>query len=205
MYIPNNMLLQDQQAITDFIRQHGFGLLVGPDLTASHLPLLLQPNEGSHGVLYGHLARANPQWQQLEQQRVLVVFSGPHSYISPNWYQSKPAVPTWNYAAVHCYGRVELLGATDTLAGMQQLIKKYEPSLLQDQDKMPAAYQQKLAAAVVGFRIVLDDIQAKEKLGQHRRQEDQAGVYQALKNSAEPDATALAAYMAKRGLGLGLA
>lgn len=148
-------------------------------------------------MLYGHFAKANSHWKEVEGERALAVFSGPHAYISPTWYDSKPAVPTWNYAAVHCYGKVELLTEEDTAKSMDELVAKYEPNLNEEYEVMPREYKQKLARGVVGFKIILDKIQAKEKLGQHKKLEDQVGVFQALVNREYSDAKLLAGYMKK--------
>src|ERR1700677_1757380 len=102
MYIPTAFAESDPTKLHDFIEQHSFGLLVSQvdgQLFASHLPFLLERTTGSHGCLVGHMARANPQWKQITGQNSLVVFSGPHAYISPTWYESEQVVPTWNYAA----------------------------------------------------------------------------------------------------------
>lgn len=203
MYIPKNMALHDKQAIADLINQFGFGLLISPSLEATHLPLLYEAAEDGQEYLYGHMAKANGHWQQLDGQQVLVVFSGPHSYISPTWYASGPAVPTWNYAAVHCTGRVEILDASAAAKAIDKLIEKYEPSLSGNAAIMPAEYVDKLSQAIVGFRVIVDSIQAKEKLGQHRKREDQMGVYHALANSASAESRALAEYMLNRNLGTG--
>ena len=191
------------EAIRTFISSYGFGTLVSAELTATHLPLIYEPNDGKHGCLYGHFARANLHSEEVVNQRVLVIFNGPHSYISPSWYSSKPAVPTWNYAAVHCYGALELLSDEENERAMNQLVAKYEPELLDASEIMPLDYQSKLRQAVVGFKIIVDEIQAKEKLGQHRKLEDQKGVFSALNRSNHPDEAALSAYMKKRGLGIG--
>lgn len=203
MYIPKNLELTDLNIIKDFITEHSFGVLVSSELTATHLPFIYESDGDNLGCLFGHFAKTNTHWQLADKQRVLVIFSGPHAYISPNWYSSTPAVPTWNYAAVHCYGVLTLLDDNENQVAMTNLITKYEPALLSQPSVMPAEYQLKLRSGVVGFKIVLDEIQAKEKLGQHRKPEDQAGVYAGLQQSNQADATALATYMAKRALGIG--
>lgn len=203
MYIPKNMEMSEDDAIKTFISDYGFGVLVSDDLTATHLPFIYESEEGTLGSLYGHFGRANAHWQVSENQRVMVIFNGPHSYISPTWYGTKPAVPTWNYAAVHCYGVLELLSEQENEKAMNQLIAKYEPELLNAPETMPEDYQSKLRQAVVGFKIVVDDIHAKEKLGQHRKIEDQKGVFSALSEGFHPDGVALSAYMRKRNLGIG--
>lgn len=203
MYIPKKLILEDDNVIAEFIDEYGFGLLISSALEATHLPLVFKADKAGKGLLYGHFAKANNHWKALAGERVLVVFSGPHAYISPTWYANKPAVPTWNYAAVHCYGKVELLTEEDTVKSMDELVAKYEPQLLKNHNIMPLDYKQKLGRAVVGFKVILDDIQAKEKLGQHKKTEDQLGVFKALSNSKQLDATLLAGYMKKREVGIG--
>lgn len=203
MYIPKNLEITDPKVIKDLIAEYGFGVLVSSDLTATHLPFIYEDDEGSLGCLLGHFAKANSHWQLAENQRVLVVFNGPHAYISPTWYSKKPAVPTWNYAAIHCYGTLQLISDDENQKAMMQLISKYEPELLNQPDIMPDEYQAKLRNGVVGFKIIIDEIHAKEKLGQHRIIEDQLGVLAELKQSKNADAESLAAYMAKRKLGIG--
>jgi len=203
MYIPKNSEMTEDQAIRALISDNSFGVLVSADLTATHLPFIYESEEGEQGCLYGHFAGANPHWKALENQRVLVIFSGPHSYISPTWYRSKPAVPTWNYAAVHCYGTLIPLNDEENEQAMNTLVEKFEPELLDAPGVMPPDYQSKLRQAVVGFKIVVDEIHAKEKLGQHRKVADQEGVFSALRESNQSDATALASYMEKRKLGVG--
>ncbi|MGM0525646.1 MAG: FMN-binding negative transcriptional regulator [Pseudomonadota bacterium] len=203
MYIPKTMEMTEAEAISTFISDYGFGIVISDDLSATHLPLIYKPGEGKLGCLYGHFGRANSHWEVLENQRVMVIFNGPHSYVSPSWYNSKPAVPTWNYGAVHCYGVVTLLGEKENEQAMNELISKYEPGLLEAPDLMPLDYQARLRKAVVGFKVLVDDIHAKEKLGQHRKVDDQEGVFAALQESTHSDAVALSSYMKKRKLGTG--
>lgn len=203
MYIPKQFEVKDPFIISELVAENGFGMLISADLTATHLPVIYQPNEAGLGCLFGHFAKANPHWQIAQHQRVLVIFQGPHAYISPSWYATKPAVPTWNYAAVHCYGYLTLLDDHENQQVMADLIAKYEPELRDNLDIMPADYQLKLRHGVVGFKIVIDEIQAKEKLGQHRKAEDQKGVLAALQQSNDGNAAALSAYMLRRQVGTG--
>lgn len=203
MYIPKNQKMVEGDAIKTFISYYGFGALISADLSVTHLPFIYESEEGKFGCLYGHFARTNPHWQDAENQRVMVIFNGPHSYISPTWYRTQPSVPTWNYAAIHCYGVLTLLNEQENAQAMNQLVAKYEPELLDAAEIMPPDYQSRLRQAVVGFKIFLDDIHAKEKLGQHRKADDQEGVFSALRESTHPDAVALSAYMKKRNIGTG--
>lgn len=197
MYIPNKFKMTDITQQHEFIEEFGFGVMISAcgGLSATHLPFVLIRGESEHGTLYAHCARANPLWKDLQGQNVLVIFTGPHAYISPSWYTSKPAVPTWNYTAVHAYGVVSLLNAQDTLIAVDQVTHKYEPRLLIDRDIVTDQIKRKLLAGIVGFKIELTKIEGKAKLGQNRSKEDQTGVYNALNNSKDLNNLALAKYI----------
>ncbi|GAC14256.1 FMN-binding negative transcriptional regulator [Aliiglaciecola lipolytica] len=203
MFVPNKFQLTDQKLLEQFIAHNRFGVMITTDLNATHLPFMCEADENGDLCLFAHMARANPHWKNSEGSRALVVFTGPHAYISPTWYANRPAVPTWNYTAVHCYGKISLLDENDTQQSMDQLVSLYEPQLLANEQVMPEEYQQRLRKAVVGFKLVIDNIQGKEKLGQHRTTEDQLGVHTALQQSSNPVAQLLAEYMLKRNLGIG--
>ena len=203
MFIPKNMLMNDLTEKHDFIEQFGFALLVSEDLQVTHLPMTLVTEEGSLGVLYAHMARANPHWRSLNKQKVKVVFNGPHAYISPNWYATGPAVPTWNYAAVHVSGQATLLDDVQTFQAVQALVNQYEPALLNNEALMPADYQHKLATAIVGFKIEIQQIEGKHKLGQHKSVADQQGIVTGLQSSQRSNSSALLAYMQQTGIGVG--
>jgi transcriptional regulator len=205
MFIPNKFKMTELSEKHQFIHDFGFGLLVSSadGLSATHLPFVLETDEGEQGILYAHCARANPHWKNLDGQNVLVIFTGPHSYISPSWYTSKPAVPTWNYSAVHTNGIATLLNQQDTLKTVDQIVDKYEPQLLVKRDIVTDSFKQQMLAAIVGFKIELTSLEGKLKLGQNRSQSDQSGVYQELKNSSDFDNLALAKYMQKLNIGLG--
>jgi transcriptional regulator len=203
MYIPTKLKMLETNEIHDFIDEFGFAVLVSDNLNGSHLPFLLHRDEGDCGVLYAHCAKANPHWKELDGKQVMVIFNGPHSYISPTWYAKAPAVPTWNYAAVHAYGTGSLLDKNQTLAAVQNLVKKYEPNLMDNKAVLADDNVEKLLNAIVGFKITLNHLEGQLKLGQHRRSDDQAGVYQALSTSTNQDDKALAQFMKKMNMGLG--
>ena len=204
MYTPKNMALTDVDVQRDFVGKFGFAMLAGEDLQVTHVPLQWVTETDGLGVLIGHMARANPHWKSLQGQRCVAVFQGPHSYISPAWYAAGPAVPTWNYAAVHAYGRFVLVDETQTTDILDQLMAQYEPGWQNRLSDSDMAYQHKLRKAIVAFRIELDEVQGKEKLGQHRSAADQQGVVTGLSASQHPDAAPMLSYMQQRQLGLGL-
>lgn len=193
MYLPPSMRLEREQA-WDLIERHGFAVLVGSDLQATHLPLLLERSEGELGTLYGHFARANPHWQTLADSRALAIFNGPHAYISPTWYAKRPAVPTWNYLAVHATGPLELLETAATRDLLERSLAHFEPALLDSLTREPG-YLERMQAGVVGFRLPIEALTGKAKLGRERSQADQAGVEEALAESRDPQARQLWRYM----------
>ena len=203
MYIPSNVKMNDISSTHNFINEFGFGTIVSNSLTGTHLPFVLHQDEGEHGTLYSHCAKANPHWKELDGEDVLIIFSGPHSYISPSWYAQSPAVPTWNYASVHAYGKVSLLNDNQTLEAVEEVVHKYEPELLVTRDVITNEFRDKLLSGIVGFKVEISNIEGKLKLGQQRKIEDQIGVYNALKNSKDLDAQSLANYMEKQALGTG--
>jgi transcriptional regulator len=204
MFIPNKFKMTELSEKHQFIHDFGFGLLVSSadGLSATHLPFVLETDEGEQGILYAHCAKANPQWKNLEDKNILVIFTGPHSYISPSWYTSKPAVPTWNYTAVHAYGIASLLNQQDTLNAVDQIVEKYEPQLLVKRDIVTDQIKHKMLAGIVGFKIELTKIEGQLKLGQNRSQDDQTGIYNALNSSSNFDDLALAKYMKTLNIGM---
>lgn len=200
MHVPTKWDMGSVQRIHQFINEYGFASIISKDLNSSITPLILDSNEGDYGVLYGHFARSNQHSKTINGQSVLTIFSGPHSYISPSWYAAAPAVPTWNYAAVHAQGVLEFLDAAETISILDKTIAKYEPGL---QPVIPEDYKAKLVHGIVGFKIVLTQLEGKEKLGQHRSLADQQGISAALKDSTNPGATELYAYMRAHNIGQG--
>ncbi|MBM3457867.1 MAG: FMN-binding negative transcriptional regulator [Armatimonadetes bacterium] len=201
MYIPTANRVADLARVRSFLHAHGFATLVtqtqaGP--WASHLPVLLDEHEGSSGVLRGHLARANEQWQHFRpDQEVLCLFQGPHAYISPTWYAAPVAVPTWNYATVHVYGIPEVRNDPGFVRQIvEDTTARYEAGRTpQWRLNLPEAQVAALLQAIVGFTIRITRIEAKFKLGQNRSPEDQAGMLRGLSRSAAAGDRALAEFI----------
>jgi transcriptional regulator len=180
MYVPNHFSITDEEEIFSFLDANAFGQLISiadQRLTASHLPFLVSDNR-KH--LRCHLARQNPHWQQLEDQQVLVTFQGPHDYISPGWYQTA-GVPTWNYQALHIYGRCRVFDQSEALATVvEALTKRYESGF--DTPWEPQ-YRDAMLKAIVGVEIEIEEIQCKYKLSQNRPAQDHQGVIDKLDQS----------------------
>lgn len=197
MYVPPAFRQTDLPALHREIGNCRLATLVshGEDgLQASHLPLLLRPEEGRYGTLYGHLARANPHWQVLaEGTEALVMFKGPDAYVSPSWYPAKAehgkVVPTWNYIAVHAYGRAEVFDDAERLRSLLAgLTERHEGPRPQPWavDDAPQDYIAGMLRAVVGFALPIERLEGKWKLGQNRSEADRRGVHDGLANSTDP-------------------
>jgi transcriptional regulator len=202
MYIPAAFAETDPATLHEFIDAHGFGLLVSThrgEPFVSHLPFLLEREAGPHGTLVGHMARANPHWQGLDGQEVLAVFSGPHAYVSPTWYEADNVVPTWNYVAVHAYGAFRLVDDLDALARiLTATVGKYERPMARPWSFDPGSdFIRKQARAIVGFRIEVSRLEGKWKLNQNHPRERRERVIRALETSSDQDAREVARLMAE--------
>jgi transcriptional regulator len=200
MYIPQAFAETDREKLLDFIEAHSFGLLVSRSsgqLFASHLPLLVR-RERDGAQLLGHMARANPQWQDLAGQDALAVFSGPHAYISPRWYESDNVVPTWNYLAVHVRGKCQVVDDASTAAIVQDYVSTYErPDAQGPWSIDPASgFFQKLVKMIVGFRIDIEQLEGKWKLGQNQTAERRTNVARHLAASKDAEAREIGRLMA---------
>lgn len=200
MYIPAAFAETEVNRLHDFIEQHSFGLLVSQVEGlpfASHLPFLLDRTAGPHGTLVGHLARANSQWREAGGQTVLAVFSGPHAYISPTWYEAEQVVPTWNYVAVHAYGRVEVVEDEGALLEIVRgMVQVYERAMPRPWSFDPAStFVERLLAQIVGLRIEVEKIEGKFKLNQNHPAERRQKVVRALQQRGDENALAVAAMM----------
>jgi transcriptional regulator len=174
-------------------------------LQASHIPLLLDPAQGTHGVLTGHLAKANPQWKTLALgTEVLVIFQGPDAYVSPSFYAAKAehgkVVPTWNYLAVHAYGRAEVFTDPERLLRVVSgLTDKHEAARAEPWavSDAPDDYIQKMLNGIVGFAIPIERLEGKRKLNQNRSAEDIAGVRKGLATSQDQNDQEIARLMSQ--------
>ncbi len=207
MYLPVAFAETDLSRLHEFIEQNSFGLLTSRfdgKPVATHLPFLLErpARPGERGALVGHMARANPQWREAEGDEVLAVFSGPHAYISPAWYEAENVVPTWNYVAVHATGPFQLIDDPDELRTiLQATVRKYEgsrPAPWQWDDSLPSA--ERLLAHIVGFRIPIERLEGKWKLSQNQPADRQELVIRGLEKEGTPDGLGIAREMrARRG------
>jgi transcriptional regulator len=188
MYIPKSFKSEDLAQLHGLMRQYNFAILATQHAGApfaSHLPFMLDSARGPHGTLIAHMARANPQWRDFGSGEVLVIFQGPHAYISPSWYEQHPSVPTWNYAAVHAYGVPRIVEDHAELRGMLgALVDTHEAGFAQPwRMDVPDDYLDKMMRAIVGFEIEITRLEGKLKLSQNRSEVDQHQVAEVLGQS----------------------
>jgi transcriptional regulator len=191
MYIPKLFLNENTEEIEAFIHQNSFGILISTQdnlPVATHIPIELNTKNGTK-FLRGHLAKANLQWKSfLENSEVLAIFTGPHTYISSSLYQQRTEnVPTWNYVAVHVYGKIRIVSEQELWQSLKELVDKYEkfsekPVAIETMSEKMVENQMR---AIVGFEIEITDIQAKYKLSQNRNAEDYKNVVNHLQNSTD--------------------
>lgn len=200
MYIPKPFRVEDPDQIFPIIEENPFGILIttNPRPQATHLPFLLRRDSQGLGSLLGHMARANPQWQDFRvDQEILTIFQGPHAYISPTAYVTHPSVPTWNYIAVHVYGIPKLIEADLEIKQTMNAMVDEQESATPTPWKMdlPEDYMQGMIRGTVNFEIQITQLEAKFKLSQNRSTADQAGVITYLEDGGHPDGVAIALRM----------
>ena len=200
MYLPEPFKTQDLGALDRLAAHNAFGTLVSQidgAPFASHLPVLYR-RAGNQVTLTGHWARANPQWREIETQRALFIFHGPHAYVSPRWYlEPQKNVPTWNYAVAHLYGRVRPIQEGEALEQIvTALAKQYEaaadaPWRFQDTGEAGRARLK----AIVGFELIAEEIQVKLKLGQNHPRGNIGGTVKGLRATGAPGDSETADWM----------
>ncbi len=200
MYSPAYNRLEDRAELIEFMRANSFAVLVtgtGGTLHASHLPVQVRP-EGEKTVLDMHMARNNPQWQEFFDDVVMVIFSGPHAYVSPRWYEEQERVPTWNYAAVHAYGIPKLIeDRASKYANQRNLVAMLDPQWLPRFDALRPEYVENMLAGIVNFEIAVTRLETRWKLSQNRSRREQELIAAELDKSADPAERALAALTRK--------
>lgn len=201
LYVPEHFAARDRAATARLLHDHPFATLItpgDPEPYVSHLPLLFMATVEPEGMLIGHFARANPHWRQASAVPSLAIFVGPHAYVSPSWYETpERMVPTWNYAAVHAHGTLEIMPDPEDARGvLDALIARFEG----DRDApwqltMPAPQRDAMIGAIVAFRMPITRLDVKLKLSQNRSAIDRARVATALDAEGYAEARATAEWM----------
>jgi len=206
MYIPEIYRELDQDTIEQFIRSNDFATLISLDgerSVASHLMLEFQHGEGDTAFINGHMARANTQWCTFDSaQEVLAIFLGPHTYISPRWYDHVN-VPTWDYQSVHVYGKPRIISDPAELQAMlARLVDRHEansgatPSYLLE--ALPEDFVEREMKAIVGFQLQVTHIEANFKLSQNRNEHDYDNIISELNSRSDDNSRAVAQAMQKK-------
>ncbi|MDE2090902.1 MAG: FMN-binding negative transcriptional regulator [Gammaproteobacteria bacterium] len=192
MYTPDAFKLDELARLQGMMRRYPFALLLTKNtasLDATHLPFMVDAERGPHGTLLAHMARANPHWRLFDGQReALVVFTGPHAYISPSWYADKVTVPTWNYVAIHAHGRPVIVTEKARVRAMlERLVSEHEAYVKPPWSTAQAGeYVQQQLDYIVAFEMQITRLEGKFKLNQNRSRIDQQGVVRALSGSEDP-------------------
>lgn len=192
MYRPTIFQEDDVNKLVKFMQANSFATLVSTtdgEPCASHIPLVVTV-EGDVVKLTGHLAKQNPQWQAFDQAESLAIFTGPHAYISPQLYEKRENVPTWNYIAVHAYGRPQPLTlneAPERMAAMiDDMVNVYEATYQQQWDGLSERYRSQMMNGIIGFEMPVTRLEGKFKLSQNRSPADQKNVANSLQQSPDP-------------------
>ena len=193
MYSPPYNRLEDRAELIAFLRANNFPVLVtglGGNLHASHLPAMIH-EDGERIALDMHMAHANPQWHEFFDEEVMVIFTGPHGYVSPRWYEDSERVPTWNYTAVHAYGVPQLVeDQAAKHASQRRLVAAMDPEWLPKFDALSEKYVSGMLNGIVNFKIPVTRIETRWKLSQNRGRREMELIAEALEKAGE---TALAA------------
>lgn len=203
MYIPRRYEEKDKEQLFAFIRENSFAILVSIKdgiPIGSHIPLLLEKNEEGMSVLVGHISKGNEQKQTLQEgTTVLAIFSGPHSYISPTWY-TQLNVPTWNYIAVHVYGKIRIMEGQQLWQALSRLVDYFEQSrpCPLKMEEIPEKILHEDFRGIVGFEIQIETMQAAYKLSQNRDAESYDQVIRQLEQASDENARKVAEEMKKR-------
>lgn len=202
MYLPRHFREDDPAILRRVMAEHPFATLVtreGDEPFVGHLPFLHREDGSTHGQLLAHMARPNVQWSHLQAgQKALVVFHGPHAYVSPSWYAEENLnVPTWNYVVVHAHGRATLLDTDELRVLLSELVDQNEQRFARpwSMASLPEDFSTKLLAGIVGIRIVIERLEGKLKLSQNRRPDDQQRVTEQLAALGDPQSRDTSTWM----------
>ena len=200
MYSPPYNRVEARAELVEFMRANNFPLLVtgtGGVLHGSHLPVTIHERNESL-VIDMHMAKNNPQWKEFFDDEVMVVFTGPHAYVSPRWYEDKERVPTWNYTAVHAYGTVKIVPEREKKhANQRRLVELMDPQWLPKFDALSEKYVTMMLDGIVNFEIAVTRLETRWKLSQNRGRREMELIAAQLEKSADPMEKALAALTRK--------
>lgn len=206
MYIPEYFRVRNHADALAFMGANPFAILIsatddGP--FATHAPMVIR-DSGDQLFIRGHVAKANPHWKHLENHpQCLTIFHGPHAYVSPSNYNTREAVPTWNYGAVHVYGNARVFSTPEELLGvLDQMIPVFDPAYANQWSELSPAYRERMLSHIVGFEIAASRVEAKFKLSQNRTREEQANIIASLGAAHDTAVSGVTRLMREQGLGV---
>jgi len=201
MYIPPYYKEENINALYEFMCAHNFATLISSandTIRATHLPFVTE-KRGDKIILISHMAKANPQWKELLGKELLVIFQGPHAYISPTHYEKKQNVPTWNYIAVHAYGTIKLIEKKeDVIELMEHTIHRFEKEFMEQWKNLSEDYINGMLKAIVCFEIEVTKLEGKFKLSQNKTKTEQQNIISNFEKSTNSVEQELAKEMKKK-------
>lgn len=199
MYIPSHFEQKNSEKLISFIREFPFGILISAKENipwATHVPFVVE-NKNDKVFLTTHISRANPQNKQLDGE-LLVIFREPHAYISPEYYEHKKNVPTWNYIAVHAYGKATFFSEKQDLLTLQEkMIKSFDPKYMEQWNNLPEKYVDDMLKGITGFEIEVTKLYGKEKLSQNKTENEQRNISEALEKNKDTTVSSIGKRMKK--------
>lgn len=205
MYIPKINAMTDREEVVAFMKQFSFATIITAKENfpvATHLPFLVSVKEDKI-ILTSHFAKANEHWAAVVENKVLVIFTEPHAYISPKNYDKELNVPTWNYISIHAYGQGKLITRTDKVIEiLEATIDNYELAYMQQWNSLPEDFKLKMIKGIVAFEIEVTELQAKKKLSQNKTDAEQRRIIDSLSDSNKDNEQHIADYM-RRNLEIG--
>lgn len=201
MYIPPYYKENDELKLIEFMQAYNFATLISTNnsnICATHLPFVIE-KRGAKLILVCHMAKANPQWEVFTQNEVLVIFQGPHAYISPTHYEKQQNVPTWNYIAVHATGKAKIISEpSEVIALMEKTINHFEKGFYEQWKNLSSEYVNGMLRAIVGFEIEVTKLEGKFKLSQNKTKNEQQNIVDSLGNSEDTAQTEISKEMKKK-------
>ncbi|HEY0030603.1 MAG TPA: FMN-binding negative transcriptional regulator [Bacteroidia bacterium] len=200
MYIPPYYKENDEHKLVEFMQANSFATLINAynnNIRATHLPFMIE-KRNEQIFLVTHMAKANPQWKEFSQQELLVIFQGPHAYISPSHYEKKQNVPTWNYIAVHAYGKATLLEEDEkAITVLEAMIKTYEPAYYEQWKQLAPEYINGMLKGIMSFEIEVTRLEGKFKLSQNKTKNEQEHIITTFEKGDDPLAKGISSEMKK--------
>lgn len=198
MYIPTYYKEEDKPKLLEFMKANSFAILIsstGDYPRGTHLPFVVSENENEI-ILTSHMAKANPQWKEFNDKELLVIFQGPHAYVSPSNYEKQQNVPTWNYVAVHAYGKPRILNSEEeNIKVLEAMINQYEEGYFAQWKNLSQDYVKNMVKAIVSFEIRVSKLEGKYKLSQNKTKNEQQNIIASFEKSEDSAISGVAKLM----------